>query len=90
MARLNGTPNRYTLERLDKRLDNIETWLAAEKIQDAGDAVEAIEWLTEGIASGHLDAIAGREHIEKLKHFVESQARSNFSLFAQSRMGKVL
>ena len=85
MSRQTGTPNKYSLERLDKRLDNIETFLSAGAIQDAGAAIAAIEWLSEEIGAGHIDRVAGQRHIEKLKRFVESQARSNFSLFASGR-----
>jgi len=84
-GRPTGSKNRYTMERLDKRLDNIETFLTAGAIRDAGDAIAAIEFLSEGVGSGNIDPVAGRANIEKLKRFVESQARSNFSLFASGR-----
>ncbi len=95
MARLHGTPNKISMEMLDKKLDRIEGRQqeffqsvadgTCPPFRDVREAIGAIEWLSENINNGKLDPVAGRENIERLKRFVENQARANFSLFASSR-----
>lgn len=87
MSRQTGTPNKVSLAKIDRRLDNIEALLVdGGIIRDPGDAIAAIEFLNEAIGSGNIDPIAGRAHITRLKHFIENTAKANFAMFAKGRM----
>jgi len=94
MARITGSTNRISMEMLSQKLDRIEGRQqefmqsvadgSCPPFRDVREAVGAIEWLSENISSGKIDAIAGTQHINRLKTFIENQARANFSLFASS------
>jgi hypothetical protein len=46
----------------------------------------AIEFLSEGVQSGHFEREAAQAHIERLKAFIEAHARSNFMSFGGGKM----
>jgi hypothetical protein len=54
--------------------------------QSVEECLGAIEWLYEGIASGHLEREAAHAHINRLKAFIEAHTRSNFMSFAGAKM----
>jgi hypothetical protein len=94
-GRPKGAKSKFTMagiaERMDKMIELQSSFLNAVAVGDVPpfksveECLGAIEWLSEGIASGHLEPEAAQAHIEKLKAFIEAHARSNFMSFGGGR-----
>ena len=91
-----GAKSKFTMagiaERMDKMIELQSSFLNSVQRGDVPpfksveECLGAIEWLSEGIASGHLEREAAQAHIERLKAFVEAHAARNFMSFTNGRM----
>jgi hypothetical protein len=95
-GRPKGSASRSTMRGISERVEEMvalqKQFLNAVAVGDVPpfntveECLGAIEFLSEGIASGHFEREAAQAHIEKLKAFVESHAAANFCGWQGRRM----
>jgi hypothetical protein len=94
-GRPRGAKNKHTIASVNERLDRMEAlqreFLATVARGDAPyfrsveDALGCLEFIQEGIASGHFERAEAERHIAQLRRYIEATARSNFMSFSAGR-----
>jgi hypothetical protein len=94
-GRPKGSASRATMRGISEQLSRMEVlqveFLAAVARGDAPyfrsveDALGCLEFIQEGIATGHFERAEAERHIAQLRRYIEATARTNFMSFAAGR-----
>jgi hypothetical protein len=95
-GRPKGAKSKYTMagivERMDRMIELQSSFLNSVQRGDVPpfnsveECLGAIEFLSEGIQSGHFEREAAQAHIDRLRAFIEAHAASNFCGWQNGRM----